>query len=74
MTKMIGACRKSGMMHGEYVGYLHQIHARIALENPASRRGGVVNCFVLALSLVGGSSTMLAAAGNGAAFGWPPRR
>jgi photosystem II stability/assembly factor-like uncharacterized protein len=62
MTKMIGACRKSGMMRGEYVGYLHQVHARIALENPVSGRGGVVKCFVLALTLVGGSSTMLAAA------------
>lgn len=42
MTKMIGACRKSGMMHGEYVGYLHQVHARIALENPVSGRGAAV--------------------------------
>ena len=63
MTKMIAvACRKPGMMRGEYVGYLHQVHARIALENPVSGHGGVVKWFVLALTLVGGSSTMLAAA------------
>jgi photosystem II stability/assembly factor-like uncharacterized protein len=63
MTKMIAAaCRKPGMMHCEYIGCLHQGHARIALEKPVSGRGGVAKCLVFALTLVGGSSTMLAAA------------
>jgi photosystem II stability/assembly factor-like uncharacterized protein len=63
MPKTIAAaCRKPGMRHDECVGYLHQVHSRVALENSVSGCGGVVKCLVLTLTLVAGSSTMLAAA------------